>query len=118
MVFVFIGKAYDSPIIEVKPSNTTFKEGVNVTLSCWLSEPTYSAYEIKWYKDGNVGEIKSDESDGDRDDEVEKYVLQLKSLTVKDEGEYRCVIVRRDLGYQNSGSTKIIVEGIIVDNNM
>ena len=116
MIFVFIGKAYDSPIIEVKPNNTTFKEGVNVTLSCWLSELTDSAYEIKWYKNGNVREIKSDESDGDG--EVKKYALPLKSLTVKDEGEYRCVIVRRDLGYQNSSSTKIIVEGIIIDNNM
>ena len=97
----------------MKPNKTVFDTGDTVTLSCSASVPTKTAYVIKWYKKGLVGELKSEK----RYDVtgMEKSRLLTLKLTEKDDGEYRCDLVRRAVNYKKSTTIKIFVQGINYD---
>ena len=94
----------------MKPNKTVFVVGDTVRLSCSASVPTKTAYGIKWYKKRNVNELKS-EKRYDLNGIEKRRVLTLK-LTEKDDGEYRCDLLRRAVNYRKSSTIKINVKGI------
>ena len=100
----------------MKPNKSVFGIGDTVTLSCSASVPTKTAYGIKWYKKGNTNELKSEK----RYDVtgMEKSRLLTLKLTEKDDGEYRCDLLRRAVNYRKSTSIKINVKGIPMINHI